>query len=780
MNQDTQLVQEDEIDLGSLFKVLKRHKYGIAFITAIFVAIAWIFLYFQPSIYSAYTLLEVRGKKAGVNTNDFLAQELGGMGAMEKVDREMEILKTLDINKKALNAVNYQVRYYEDDGLKKIESYENIPIDVKDIKVESKELTSISLKLTPARGGFYLSVSNTIKDRLGFLTVSSDLLDYDKLLEINGFKFKIQKIKNFNTPIYFMVYGNYENFFDSMVAPNLSISQLNKNASIIKIEYKDNLPPRAIKYVDALTQSFIAESVKDKSSQNNKIIDFIDTQLISIKEKLKETETELEAYQAQNNLVQPSVQAETLIKELSALDIKLSENEFEGKLIDSLSEFVENNKQIDAIAPSLMELNDKPTLELITQLQSEQLKEDSLNVEYTSNHPEVIKNRELTSTIRKKILQNVKNLKGSVEQKADNLNGLKAKYESMLQVLPNQEKDLINLKRDYQVNSNMYEYLLKKKSENEIIKVSVESDYKKIADTRLGSGIVSPKRSMILAVSAITGLIFGIFYAFIYNFIDNKIRNKEDIESQTHIPIYGILPKFKDNDKIEVFSSQKSPFAEAYRSLRTNLQFTLNKDSSNVILVTSTMPSEGKTTTSANLAGIFQMANIRTIVINLDIRKPMLHKLFDVSNTQGMSKYLSGDSSIDKAIQHTQYENLDIISAGPIPPNPSELLLSDRLASLIDELKKRYQVIIIDTPPLGLVSDTFMLMEYADINLVVFRESHAKKDFVRDLDKFYKEHPEKKMGIILNGSHMESGSSYGYGGYGYGYGGYGYGHDEVK
>ncbi|MBD3840079.1 MAG: hypothetical protein IE878_06830, partial [Epsilonproteobacteria bacterium] len=186
MNQDTQLVQEDEIDLGSLVKVLGRHKYGIAFITAIFVAIAWIYLYFQPSIYSAYTLLEVRGKKSNVNTNDFLAQELGGMGAMEKVDREIEILKTLDINKKALNAVNYQVRYYEDDGFKKIESYENIPIDVKDIKVESKELTSISLKLTPARGGFYLSISDSIKDRFGFLTVTSDLLAYDKLLEIDG------------------------------------------------------------------------------------------------------------------------------------------------------------------------------------------------------------------------------------------------------------------------------------------------------------------------------------------------------------------------------------------------------------------------------------------------------------------------------------------------------------------------------------------------------------------------------------------------------------------
>jgi capsular exopolysaccharide synthesis family protein len=145
-----------------------------------------------------------------------------------------------------------------------------------------------------------------------------------------------------------------------------------------------------------------------------------------------------------------------------------------------------------------------------------------------------------------------------------------------------------------------------------------------------------------------------------------------------------------------------------------------------------------------------------------------------------MSKYLSGASSIDKAIQHTKYQNLDIISAGPIPPNPSELIISSRLASLIDELKKRYQVIIIDTPPLGLVSDTFMIMEYSDINLIVFRESHAKKEFVQDLDKFYKEHPEKKIGIILNGSHMESGSSYGYGGYGYGYGGYGYGHDEVK
>jgi len=759
----------DEVDLISIFKVINHYKLSIILIALSAVLVTFIYLYFKPSIYSAYALVEVKGKEDTVNslTQDFIAKQIGS-GAVEKVDKEMEILKTFYINNKALKFVDFRVRYFTDSEYKKVEVYTKSPISIQNIKVKEGSATYLNLQVIQAQNGFYLQKSQSFFASLFSLgEETSSLMPYDKPLEVEGFEFAVHKNQYSSAPIYFQVYGSNQAIFESTVLPNLHVSQANIATPIIKIEYTDNIPARAYKYADALAESFINDSVKDKSSKNSKIIDFIDTQLISVKDKLKSTEEQLEEYQAKNNLVQPSIQADTLIKELSSLDIKASENQYKDRLIDSLSDFIAQDRQIDSIAPSLMELNDQPTLNLIAQLQQEQLKLDALSVEYTAQHPDVLKSKEMVSAIRKKILQNVKTLKFSSVQKSQNLNELKLKYETMLQGLPNQEKNLVNLKRDYEVNSNMYEYLLKKKSENEIIQVSVVSDYKKIGQTYLQSEPVAPKRGFILLVAFILGLLAGILLSVLRYFINDKIQSKSDIENSSTIPIYGIIPNEKGAVGIEVFKSQKSPFAESFRSLRTNLQFALKSDDANVILVTSSVSGEGKTTISANLASIFQMTNFKTVVIDLDMRKPSLHKLFGMANAKGMSTYLSYRSELHEIINKTKYPYLDLITAGPIPPNPSELVYVKRLELLIRELKNRYEFIIIDTSPLGMVNDSFTLMKHSDINLMVFRENFTKKEFVKSLEDAIKEQHIGKVGIILNGSKVNGSAGYGYG-YGYG------------
>jgi len=243
------------------------------------------------------------------------------------------------------------------------------------------------------------------------------------------------------------------------------------------------------------------------------------------------------------------------------------------------------------------------------------------------------------------------------------------------------------------------------------------------------------------------------------------IKSKSELEDLTNLPIYGILPEVKKkNIKIEVLADPKSPYAESHRSLRTNLQFTQNKNKAHVILITSTIMGEGKSTTVANLSAIFNLAGYKCVVINLDLRKPTLHKFFNVDNSIGMSTYLSGRSKIEDIISPTEYENLDVITSGPIPPNPSELIMTDKMQELIDALKEEYDYIFIDSAPLGLVTDTMNLMPYADINLIIFRENYALKSFAKDLNSLVERHDLKHIGIVLNGSDMSSGS------YGYGYG----------
>jgi len=414
-------------------------------------------------------------------------------------------------------------------------------------------------------------------------------------------------------------------------------------------------------------------------------------------------------------------------------------------------------------------VNDQSTLELITRLQEAQIREEGLRIEYSGKHPGLVAVRKQIQHIKNKIVLSIENLKSSISHRNKNLKKLKKSYEKSLESLPTQERTLINLKRDYEVSSETYNYLLKKKSENEMLKVAILSDYR-IVDNAYNNGVpIGIKTPILLLIALILGVILGVLQALVRNLMNDKIQTRHDVESLTTLPIYGILPTLNQKVlKLEVFKDQRSPFTESYRSLRTNLQFARKANQANVILVTSTVSGEGKSTIVANLGAIFQMANMKTVLVNLDLRKPTLHHYFNVPNKAGISTYLSGSSRIGEIIQSTEYKNLDIISSGPTPPNPSELILTDKLDELIEVLKEEYDYIFIDSAPMGLVSDTMHLMQYADVSLIVFRENYAKKSFVTDLNNLVEKHDLKHIGLVINSVDASS-SSYGYG-YGYGYG----------
>ena len=315
----------------------------------------------------------------------------------------------------------------------------------------------------------------------------------------------------------------------------------------------------------------------------------------------------------------------------------------------------------------------------------------------------------------------------------------------------------------------MYEYLLKKEAENKIIQFATFSDYQIIDHAYTSTHPIKNKQSLILILSLIVGFIFASLLAFIRNHFNQDIQSQQDIEKLTTLPIYGSIPFQKQKRyELKVNTDDKSPFTESFRTLRTNLQFIKKENSSTTILITSTVASEGKTTVSANLASILAKAHYNTLLINLDIRKPTLHKFFSLSNEIGITNYLNGQCSLEEIISKTEFGNLDIITSGPIPQNPSELILSKRLSSLLALVKTKYDYIIIDTAPIGIVTDTKNLMQYSDLNLMILKEDYAKKEFIKTLEQMIEKHNFKNIGLLLNAS-KDSGGEYGYG-YSYEYG----------
>lgn len=774
-------INNSELNLEKLFKTIGQYKWLIVIFMFIATILMFLNLYFKPSIYASSSILEIKSKSKPKLPNDILLGALS-FGSSGKVEKEIEILRTFLINNKAISEIDFSTRFYLTKNYKEIEQYQSIPISIQDISILNPYMIGKRITLHPYKNFFTLEVGNSFKDSFfSFLSPESLIeLDsnkkytYGQKISTKNFQLTINKNAELTTPISFVLCGDNRRIYDDIISKSLSIQQINPNAPLIEISYEDNIPQRANDYVNAITSSFIKESINAKNEQNNKVLAFINQQLDNIRVTLKDSENKLESYKTQNKIIEPSIQAKKYIEKLSTLEIEISENLLKQKLISNLLIFAKNNKNLDAIAPSLMELNDKPTLELITKLQNLQIEKGNLETELTERHPKLITVHTQLANIRNKILYNLKNLKSLIKQKSTSLKQERISYESKIKALPKEEKNLVNIRRDYKVSSTMYDYLLKKRTESELLIVSTLSDYKIIDKAHVTRQPIKPKKTLLMVIAPIIGLFLGIVLATILNSLNTKITSKDELEALTDLPLLGIIPILKKKDvQLEVYANQNSEFTESYRSLRANLPLKQENDLAKIILITSTIANEGKSTLTSNLASVFQMAGHKSIILNLDLRKPTLHSHFNLKNDKGMSSYLSGKDSIQDIIFATKHTNLHVITSGPIPSNPSELILSYKLTELLEILKTRYDYIFIDSAPVGLVSDTIHLMKLADNNLIVLRENFAQKSFISSLHNLIEKNNLNNIGLVLNQSNRKNNKhSYGYG--------YGYGHESQE
>ena len=715
-----------------LFRTILPYKWSIVTITTIAILLAKFYLYFIPSTYESYAVINVRVNN-NVKTEDVIRDTLAKTNT-NGIKQEMAILKTFKTNRQALNDVNFKVRYFKKENYKMVELYGDTPIELTNINSTSYNYINHEIKLTPKKDGFTLTSK---------LLGVSKLYPFNQEIETPYFKGTVTKKRDLKDSIYLKVNGNKRYIYESIIKNSLSVSQINPNANLIKITFQDTIPKRANEYIDALVKAYIAQSIKKKESTNNKILTFLERQLEATQIKLEKSENQLEQYKSANS-VAPSIKTKDAYEKLSAIDLELSELELKEKLVRNLIIFIKNNKNLDAVAPTLLEFNAQTTLKLIDDFQNLQKKKEELKSEYTERYPELIKVRKSIERTKKKIILNVNNINSTLLTRKRTLIKQKKSYEKTLKELPFKEKKLISLQRKYRVNSKMYTYLLEKKSENELIKVASESDYEAI-DSAYNSGVpIKPKRTIVVMVAGVLGFIFAILLALLRSLFVDKIADTKEVSLLTQLPIFGIIPIFKNpmlsGDIIK----------EAFQKLATNLEFSKKEHEGNIVLITSNRESEGKTTITSNLAGVFQNSHYNIIVVDFNMKSPSLHTLFGIEHQySGVSTYLSKRDNIGNIIFSTNYPNIDIITAGPTPPNPLELLLSPRLKELFEALKKRYDYIFIDTASYSDSLDTLYLMQYADTNLVVLKEGFTKKSTITNLEKIIKEKNLKNIGLVL-------------------------------
>ena len=761
MNTNRTEIDEDEIDIREVFRTIYRYKLMIILLVILFGAASSFYAYFKPNVYKAFSTVEVGiepGSFAGGQDMLTMATESGSMNA----DTEMEIIRSRFLSQKALEEVNFSHKYYTTRRFKEVELYKNSPF-----VVGMNKGYGISFDFYPVDEKTYRLVVKDAEDENESIWSYDETHVYDKEIVTEHFHLNIVKTKEPKDAQYrFVIMDPVD--MGAYVQEGISVNQTSKKSTILQISYSDNIALRAQEATDALSRAYIDQSIDKKTKEATRKLAFIDKQLKKITENLKGSAVKLEEFKRTSNTVDLSAKAENIIRHMSEQETKLTEIAIQEEMLRSLYKQVKAGKNLESITVVGAEMGKSTLSPTIQKLQEAIMTKKVLRESYTELHPEVRKLRKTIVQLKKVIVATIKSLNTSIKERKSLLQKSIAKEQKLLNKLPADERMFGQLQRKFVVNEKVYSYLLEKRLETEIIKASTVSKNRIIDAALLPEDPIKPKRKLIVLVGLILGLILGIALAFLREFLDDRIKNEDDINNIGDIPIAGLIPNIQgDSDKLKVFLSPKSAVAEAFRNLRTNLQFMSHYKSAHTIAVTSTVGGEGKTTVCINLAGIMSMAGKKTVLLNLDMRKPTLHEKFNLSNKQGMSTLLSGSTNLGKVIQKTEYENLDVITSGPIPPNPSELIQSELMEKLLDKLKEVYDVIILDTPPVGLVVDAKTLMHYVDTSIYVLRAGYSKKGYLRSIREISSIKEIQGLSILLNDV-KQGQDGYGYG-YGYGY-----------
>lgn len=759
---------ETDVDVKEVFSALRRSKWLIFISAMSFMFAAIIVAYFSPNIYQTSTTMEIQSEDSGAQNNDIMAMALGA--PTTNIGNEIEIIKSRLIVSKALENLNIGTRYFTTKYYKTTELYKDSPFVVKS-EFMAPNVEGYTFQLFPldeerfrliVEPSLTKEVISEISSFIAPLPPEKKPVYYDQIhsfgerISTPWFIVTIQKIYQFKNEQYsFKVTANAAMY--KFIQESLSASLAADQGTILNLSFTDNIPLRAKDILDAVSSSYIQENLGQKAESSKQKLNFIDRQLAAINATLKSSATKLETYKATNIVVDLGEKATLTAAKLGDLESQLYELDMQMGILENVLHYAQTHDDIKGIDVASTQAN-ATVNDIVVKIQAADSLRTSLLVDYTELHPDVIKATEELNSLRNILKESIKSSIRSIQNRKRTLNNIIAKHKKTMESFPEQEKLLAQLTRNNLVNEKIYSYLLEKRAETAIIESSTVSKTRIVDAPLVPEKPIKPNRIIMIIIGFIGGMILGIVIAIGRAFIDNTIKNVEDIENHTSIPLYGAIPFLHSQRNIQ-------PYYEALRVIRTNLEFLQNTHKSKLITVTSSIPSEGKSSTVAELGKIISKGHKKVIIIDMDMRRSTLHEKFTLPNEVGTSTLLTGKNMLDEVIQETKHEYLDIITSGPVPPNAADLLMSPELESILQALLEQYDYVLLDSPPIGLVSDAMIIMRMSDINLIVLKANYSKKDFLKNINRFVSDH-QLNAGIILNG--MELGNSYGYG-YGYGH-----------
>ncbi|MCG9793941.1 polysaccharide biosynthesis tyrosine autokinase [Flavobacterium algicola] len=573
------------------------------------------------------------------------------------------------------------------------------------------------------------------------------------------------------------------NDFDGTVSryKGVGVNSADKGGSIITLSMQGTNKARMVEYLNSTVKMLISRQLDEKNRFATNTISFIDSTLVAMESQLKETGNELKSFRKNKNIYDIEEGGGKFSEKMLEYDIEKDVIVRKVAYYNSLRNYLKNSVDYSKLpAPSVAGIEDPNIVANISKLIS--LSTQRSAMAYAVKSEKIFQDFDnQMEAIKNVLFVNISTAKAALEYDLIAISNKIGQTESTIKSLPDDEQELIKIKRKYDLSDNIYSTFLQKRSEADIVKAANLSDIHFIDPAKdIGGGLIGPKTSVNYVLALFLGFLIPLVVVFIIFFINNSIQNTEDITSRTKIPLIGVVGLNTDSTELAVFDRPKSALSESFRAIRSSLQFLYKQQNVNgakTVMVTSSVSGEGKTFCSLNIATVFALSEKKTVIVGLDLRKPKLSNEFGLSNDVGVVNYLINQKKVEDIINKTHIPYLDVILSGPIPPNPSELILSEKMNELIDELKQQYDYIILDTPPVGLVSDALELTQYVDVTLYIVRQNFSKKEMITLLNNRLNRKELSNVSIVFNGYENKAkyGNAYGYG---YGYGAYSNGYHE--
>lgn len=765
------------IDFALIGYLTNKSKYIIAILFSLSFVGCFFYLRYSQRVYESKSVIQINEQ----NTANQLLK-INSVGENQNIIAEaVEQIKSRIFLKRIVQKLGLEIGYFAEGRIKNNELYTQSPFFVKiNVKNKLKVLDKVVVEFADDLKSGYLIYGGT---RTKFITgewLKTNEFDVNVFLNSTySISENIASIKE-SKALYFQVYGLDE--VTSALQEKLDIRLLNDLAKTILIRVTDYNPKKTAEIVNAIAEEFLSYDVERKSESSKKIIEFIDDQLGTVYNELKKTETDLHNFKKDKNF-KVNENANFLNPKLirfSNIEDQMLQIEIEERIISDIQTIIASNKSIDTYQLiSLISGTEYENLikEAVTSIQQLLIEKENLLYKVTSNSESIKQVNYQIENQKKLLLQSLDAVKQKYRTKYKSLLEKTSEFKSEIFQKPEDEIELSRLNRIYSISEKYYTLLLEKKTEFSISKAGYVTKNIILEKAEQSGNLISPIKRNSILISFVLALVLSVALLFVRYILHDKIYNLKDITaaSVSEVSLLGLIPKYNKEipvSQLVVDKNPKSLISEAFRAVRSNLNFIDNSEGKKIIAVTSSISGEGKTFIALNIAGIIAFAGKKVILLDLDMRKPKVHKGFGVQNNSGMSTILTGMNSIQECIHSTALENFNFITAGPTPPNPSELIIGKKLDLVIQELHSIYDYIVIDNAPVGLVTDGIAAIQKADFPIYVFRAGYSKKQFVQILDKLKNENKISKLAVVLNDAEINK-RNYGYN-YGYGYG-YGYG-----